>query len=98
VAVYDQTFVVDNVEDGYDVYHLDNCRFLQSCIVPSAGIRLPKDAKFAEQGEAVVAGNDYGDVYVFACRTGIQLDIIHHRKNMMVQTVAVRTLTASVAQ
>ena len=98
MAVYDQTFVVDNVEDGYDIYHLDNCRLLQSCIVPSAGIRLPKDAKFAEQGEAIVTGNDYGDIYVFACCTGIQLDIIHHRKNMMVQTVAVCMLTASVAQ
>jgi hypothetical protein len=92
VAVYDRNFVVDNIEDGYDFYRLDNCGFLQSYVTRLARIREPKEVKFAEQGEIVVGGSDHGDVYIFGCRTGSQLDVIHHGKDVMVQTVAVREL------
>ena len=89
VAVYDRNFVVDNVKDRYDFYRLNNCTFLQSYITQLARIRQPKEVKFAEAGEAVVGGSDHGVVYIFGARTGIQLDVLHHGKAMMVQTIAV---------
>jgi hypothetical protein len=83
--------VVDNVENGYDLYSLDNCGFLRSYITRLARSTRPKEVKFAEQGEVVVGGSDHGDVYVFGCHTGSQLDVIHHG-DVMVQTVAVRAM------
>jgi hypothetical protein len=98
VAVYDRNFVVDNVEDGYDFYCLDNCELLQSYITRLAHSRRPKEVKFAEQGEVVVGGSDHGDVYVFGCRTGSQLDVIHHGKHDMVQTVTVRAMPIKITR
>lgn len=88
--MYDQNFVVDNVEDGYDFYRLDNCTFLQSYITRGALVRQPKEVRFAEKGEVVVGGSDHGAVYVFGAHTGTKLDVIHHEKDAMVQTIAVR--------
>ena len=89
MAVYGHNFVVDNVDDGYDFYQLDNCTFLQSYITRLAVVRQPKDVRFADEGEAVVGGSDHGLVYVFSAGTGTKLDTIHHEKDSMVQTIAV---------
>lgn len=89
VAVYDGNFVVDNVEDGFDFYRLDNCGFIQSYRTCLDAMRQPKQVEFVEQGGAIVGGSDHGKAYVFDVRSGSQLDILHHRKHVMVQTVAV---------
>jgi hypothetical protein len=90
VAVHDRNFVVDNVEDGYDLYRFDSATSLQSCITGMAHLRYPKEVRFAEGGEVIVGGSDNGRVYIFSARTGAQLDVIHHSTDAMVQTVAVR--------
>jgi hypothetical protein len=94
VAVYDRNFVVDNAEDGYDFYRLDNnCTFIQSYITRLSILRQPNEVVFAEEGEAVVGGSDHGAVYVFGVHTGAQLDVIQHEKDAMVQTIAVCSMT-----
>jgi hypothetical protein len=97
VAVYDRNFVVDNVDDGYDFYRLDNCTFVHSYITRLALLRQPKEVRFAEEGDAVVGGSDHGAVYVFGANTGTKLDTIHHEKGSMVQTIAVRSLRLKTA-
>ena len=89
MAVHDRNFVVDNVEDGYDLYRLDSGTFLQSCVTGVARLRHPKEVRFVEGGEVIVGGSDHGMVYIFSARTGAQLDVIHHSTDAMVQTVAV---------
>jgi outer membrane protein assembly factor BamB len=82
--------VVDNVEDGYDLYQFDSSTFLQSCITGMTRLRHPREVRFAEGGGVIVGGSDNGRVYIFNARTGAKLDVIHHSTDAMVQTVAVR--------
>lgn len=88
MAVCDRDFVVDNVEDGYDLYQLDRCEFVKSFVTRLAQIRQPKAVEFVEEGKAVVGGSDHGLVYIFATQSGALLDVIRHAHGM-VQTVAV---------
>ena len=92
IAVKKLTKLAGSIEDGYDNYRLENCTFLQSFITRLARLRQPKDVKFAEEGEVVVGGSDHGIVYVFGSHTGAQLELIHHQKDVMVQTIAVRNV------
>jgi hypothetical protein len=84
-------FVIDNYHNGFDLYKLDDCKWLRTYATDMAYVAKPKQVSFGEQGRAIVGGSDHGSVYVFDRKTGGRLDILPHAKGGMVQTITVRS-------
>ena len=84
-------FVIDNYENGFDLYKLDDCKWLRTYATGTALVRKPKQVSFGEQGRAIVGGTDHGVVYVFDRKTVRELDVLPHAKGGMVQTITVRS-------
>ena len=89
VAVHGRMFVVDNAEDGFELYRLHKCNFLRSFTVGKYTLRKPIQVAFAEHGRALVGGGEQSDVYIFDLKNGATLDVLGHGKEEMMHTIAV---------
>ena len=66
-------FIVDTRTGVYDMYEMREGKIvkIRSFLTPSDSHgALAKDVRFAEQGKVIVAGSDYGQVYVFDRHNG----------------------------
>lgn len=84
--------VIDNIEDGYDLYDTDRGTFLRTFPTGTPLQFLPRHVAFAKKSKAIAGGSDHGVVYVFDHKTGTPLDILQCSGNGLVQTVVVSLL------
>ena len=80
--------VVDNVDGGFSLYHLDSLEPLQTLSTDKPAIRKSKQVTFAGNNRVVVGGSDHGSIYVFDRKTEALFDVLRHR-GRLVQTVVV---------
>jgi hypothetical protein len=90
VAVHDRAVVVDNGDDGFELYQLDNCEFIRSFSVGRYSVRRPKEVGFGERGRVVIGGTEHADVCIFDKSSGTLLDTLNHGGDEMMHTIAVR--------
>lgn len=84
-----EVVLIDNVEDGFDIFELEKGTSIRSFPTGTPTRYLPRQVDFAERARAVVGGSDHGSVYVFDRKTGAPLDVLRHTEGGLVQTVAV---------
>lgn len=92
VAVHDRAVVVDNSDDGFELYQLDNCEFIRSFSVGRYSDRRPKDVAFGERGRVVIGATEQADVCIFDKNSGTLLDSLNHGGDNMMHTIAVRSV------
>jgi hypothetical protein len=90
VAVHDRAIVVDNSDDGFELYQLDNCEFIRTFTVARYSDRRPKGIAFGERGRVVIGGTEKADVCIFDKNSGTLLDTLNHGGDNMIHTIAVR--------
>ena len=88
VAVDKNLLVVDNVDNGFSLYHFDSLKPLQTLSTNKPTIRKLKQVTFAKNSRIVMEGSDHSSVYVFDRKTEALLDVFRHHEKL-VQTVAV---------
>jgi hypothetical protein len=82
-------FVVDSVENGFNLHRLDNGHWRLNYTTGKPSRKLPKQIAFGEDSNVVVGGSDHGSVYVFDKRTGSPLHVLRHQERGLVQTITV---------
>jgi hypothetical protein len=87
--------VVDNVGNGFDIYKMDSGHFVRTLVTREPIKTYPKGVAFANHCQAVVAGSDHGQVYIFNRKTGRIIKSLKHGKRG-VQTIAVSNLAGQV--
>ena len=84
--------VVDNVGNGFDIYKIDSGHFVRTLVTREPIKTYPKGVAFANHCQAVVAGSDHGQVYIFNRKTGRIIKMLKHGKRDGVQTIDVSNL------
>jgi len=87
-------FIMDNARNGFSLYRLDGGASIQEYVTGTPRRTYPKQVDFAEGSQVVVGGSDHGIVYIFDRKTGGVLQKLHHGRDELVQTIAVRQLAA----
>jgi hypothetical protein len=82
--------IIDNVRDGFDLYHLDTGEFLRTFPTGDPKETYPKGVSFADRLRAIVGGSDHGSVYIFHRKTGRSIDVLKYGRKGGVETIAVR--------
>jgi hypothetical protein len=85
-------FAVDNVNQGFSLYSLEDMRFLHEYPTGQPTRRFPKQIEFGEGGRVLVGGSDHGTIYVFDRKTGLVMDTLHHEDKGLSQAVTVSPL------
>ena len=86
--------VVDNTEDGFSIVGLSTASLILA-LPARVSRRVPKQVVWADNYKAVVGGSDHGKVYVYDAETARVMGALHHDKDGLVQTVAVRDPSGS---
>lgn len=81
--------VVDNVARGFDIYALDTGSFIRTLEVGLLTKTYGKGVVFANRSQAVIAGSDHGQVYIFDRKAGTVLMKLKRSKSGGVETVTV---------
>ena len=81
--------VVDNLENGFDLYKMDSGVFVKTFITKHVVKTHPKCVVFADRSRLVIGGSDHGRVYVFERKTGQLLKTLTHARKGGVETIAV---------
>ncbi|EIM79768.1 WD40 repeat-like protein [Stereum hirsutum FP-91666 SS1] len=89
------SFVVDNTWDGLDLFELSNCHWVRSFLTNETKFRYPKQVAFAENGRAVVGGDEDGNIYVFDTTSGSELSVLQHSKGASVYTITTSSFGGS---
>ena len=92
VSIRRNQFVVDNARNGFDLHQLDNAAYVRTFPTGNPTKLVPKQVAFVEDSRVVVGGSDHRAVYVFDCKTGRPLQVLHHADKGLVQTITVRHL------
>ena len=89
MAVNGKSILVDNLENGFDIYELDSPFPIRSFLIPSSIAKhRVKQGVFAEFLRFVACGSDHGKVYIFDVATSEKVGILEHGKaNTFVQTI-----------
>lgn len=82
-------YIIDNVNDGFDLYNMENGIFLRNFPTGTPIKRLPKQVGFGEEAKVVVGGTDHGVVYVFDRKRGARLDTLDHGNKHLIQAITV---------
>lgn len=81
--------MVDNTEDGFSIIGLSTASLILA--LPSKVTRrVPKQVVWADSHKAVIGGSDHGKIYVYDAETAKVMTALHHDKDGLVQSVAVR--------
>ncbi|KAF8176784.1 WD40-repeat-containing domain protein [Pholiota molesta] len=80
--------IIDNVRDGFDLYHLDTGEFLRTFPTGDPKETYPKGVSFADRSRAIVGGSDHGSVYIFHRKTGRSIDVLKYGRKGGVETIA----------
>ncbi|KAI5990804.1 hypothetical protein EDC04DRAFT_2587750 [Pisolithus marmoratus] len=91
-------FVVDNVTDGFTMYHLESGQPVRTFITTLASIPIPKQVAFGEESKVMIGSSDTGCVYVFSRRTGALIKTLSHMNTTLVQTIAVSARSLMIAK
>ena len=83
--------VIDNVNNGFDIYKIDSGNFVRTLITRDPIKTYPKGVAFANHSQAIVGGSDHGLVYIFERKSGRVITTLRHGKEG-VQTIAVGDL------
>jgi len=84
--------VIDNVNNGFDIYKIDSRNFVRTLITRDPIKTYPKGVAFANHSQAIVGGSDHGLVYIFERKSGRVITTLRHGKAEGVQTVTVSDL------
>lgn len=82
-------FSVDNVNNGFSLYLLEDAKFVREYPTGPPTKRFPKQVEFGEDGRVLVGGSDHGIIYVFDRKTGMIVDVLRHEENGLSQAVVV---------
>jgi len=81
--------VVDNVNNGFDIYKIDSGNFVRTLVTQDPIKMYPKGVAFANHGQAIVGGSDHGRAYIFERKSDQMITILNHGNNEGVQTIGV---------
>ncbi|KAI6102051.1 hypothetical protein EV401DRAFT_1831168, partial [Pisolithus croceorrhizus] len=80
--------VIDNMANGFTLYHLDCTDPIQTYLIDPPMLPVPKQVAFGEDSKLVVGSSDNGQVYLFNRKSGELLSTLHHSKAGLVQSIA----------
>lgn len=84
--------VVDNLENGFDLYKMDSGVFVKTFVTKHVIKTHPKCVAFGDKSRLVIGGSDHGKIYVFDRKTGQLLKTLSHARKGGAETVAVSVL------
>ena len=84
--------VVDNLENGFDLYQMDSGVFVKTFVTKDVVKTHPKCVAFGDRSRLVIGGSDHGLVYIFEQKTGQVIKTLKHASRGGVETIAVSTL------
>ena len=90
--------VIDNVNNGVDIYKIDSGNFVQTLVTQDPIKTYPKGVAFANHSQAIVGGSDHGLAYIFECKSGQMITTLNHGNNEGVQTIGVSVRLDNKAQ
>lgn len=85
----DEYLLIDNADDGIDVFSFPNPVWLRHIATGPRSIRYGIPVAFGEQSTVVVSGSDAGLVRVFRLTDGQELCSLRHNARGLVQYVQV---------
>lgn len=85
----DEYLLVDNVDDGMDLYSFPNSIWLRHFPTGDRLVRFGMQVAFGEQSAIAVTGSDTGKVRVFRLADGKEICSLRHKTRGMVQCVQV---------
>lgn len=88
----DAYFLIDNADDGIDLFSLPDAAFIRHFPVDARSVRYGMQVAFGEQGAVIVSGSDSGRVHVFRLSDGLKICTLRHNARSIVQCVTVRAI------
>jgi hypothetical protein len=84
---------MDNAQNGFSLHRLNGDVCIREYVTGVPRRTYPKQVDFAEGSRVIVGGSDHSMVYIFDRKTGAVLQKLHHGRDELVQTIAVRQPT-----